>query len=66
MVEISALLKQIEAYCARHEIKETTFGLRAVNDGKFVSRLRSGKTIQLETYQKVSDFLKRKPVRVAA
>jgi hypothetical protein len=66
MVEISALIKQIESYCARHGIEETTFGLRAVNDGKFVARLRSGKTIQLKTYQKVSTFLKRKPVRVAA
>lgn len=61
MNEIDALLKLIEAYCARHEIEETTFGLRAVNDGKFVSRLRRGKSIQLKTYSRVSAFLKRKP-----
>ncbi|KKB80812.1 hypothetical protein VW35_00965 [Devosia soli] len=66
MVEISALLKQIEAYCQRHEIEETTFGLRAVNDGKFVARLRAGKTIQLKTLHKVTAFMKRKPARVAA
>lgn len=66
MTEIIALLHQIENYCARHGIEETTFGLRAVNDGKFVNRLRSGKTIQLSTYEKVTAFLKRKPVRVAA
>ena len=66
MIEIETLLKQIEAYCARHGIKETTFGLRAVNDGKFVQRLRDGSSIQIETYKKVSDFLKRKPSRVAA
>ena len=66
MFEITALLKQIESYCARHGIEETTFGLRAVNDGKFVARLRDGKTIQLKTYQKVGEFLKRKPTRVAA
>ena len=66
MVEIETLLRQIETYCVRHGIEETTFGLRAVNDGKFVSRLREGSSIQLKTYKKVSDFLKRKPARVAA
>lgn len=58
MIEISDLLKQIEAYCAEHRIEETTFGLRAVNDGKFVSRLRNGKTIQLNTLNKVLAFLR--------
>ena len=66
MIEIAALIKQIEAYCARHGIEETTFGLRAVNDGKFVARLRDGSSIQIKTYKKVSDFLKRKPARIAA
>lgn len=66
MVDISTLIRQIEAYCTRHGIAETTFGLRAVNDGKLVKRLRDGKTIQLDTLNKVSEFLKRKPARVAA
>ncbi len=66
MIEISALIKQIEAYCARHGIAETTFGKRAVNDGKLVQRLRDGKSIQIDTLNKVVDFLKRKPARVAA
>ncbi len=65
MIEISALIKQIEAYCARHGIEETTFGLRAVNDGKLVTRLRGGRTINLKTYEKVAGFLKRKPARAA-
>lgn len=63
MIEISDLLKQIETYCAEHGIEETTFGFRAVNDGKFVSRLRSGKTIHLKTLNKVLAFL---DLRVAA
>jgi hypothetical protein len=66
MFEISALLKQIETYCVRHGIEETTFGLRAVNDGKFVARLRGGRTIQLNTYQKVCTFLSLEPVGDAA
>lgn len=66
MIEISALIRQIETYCDRHGIAETTFGKRAVNDGKLVQRLRDGKTIQIGTLNKVAEFLKRKPARVAA
>lgn len=66
MVEIAELLKQIEAYCAKNEIEETTFGFRAVNDGKFVARIRDGKSITIKTYRKAIDFMKRKPVKVAA
>ena len=66
MIEITSLIRQIEAYCERHEIAETTFGKRAVNDGKLVQRLRAGKSIQIGTLNKVAEYLKRKPVRVAA
>ena len=66
MMEISTLLKKIDVYCQRYGIEETTFGFRAVNDGKFVSRLRNGKTIQLKTLNKVLSFLKTKPAREAA
>lgn len=43
------LLKSIERYCEKQNIEETTFGRKAVNDGKLVSRLREGRTITLET-----------------
>jgi hypothetical protein len=36
---------------------ESTFGRRAVNDGKFVARLRDGARITPETLERVSDFL---------
>ncbi|HZT47082.1 MAG TPA: hypothetical protein VFA64_03845, partial [Hyphomicrobiaceae bacterium] len=36
---------------------ESTFGRRAVNDGKFVARLRDGARITPETLEKVSAFL---------
>ena len=36
---------------------ESTFGRRAVNDGKFVSRLRDGARITPETLERVSAFL---------
>lgn len=46
---LDALLARITEYCAVHGIAETTFGARAVNDGKLVSRLRAGRTVTLRT-----------------
>ena len=36
------LIAQIEAFCRAEDIAESTFGRQAVNDGKFVGRLRNG------------------------
>jgi hypothetical protein len=38
---------------------ESTFGRRAVNDGKFVARLRDGARVTPETLQRVNDFIMR-------
>ena len=38
----STLLDSISAFCKQENMAESTFGRRAVNDGKFVSRLRDG------------------------
>ncbi|MDQ5850294.1 MAG: hypothetical protein M3544_15155 [Pseudomonadota bacterium] len=38
---------------------ESTFGRRAVNDGKFVARLRDGARVMPETLQRVNQFLAR-------
>ncbi len=53
------LLVSIADFCRRSGIAESTFGRRAVNDGKFVSRLRDGARITPETLARVSDFLVR-------
>ena len=42
-----------------HGVAESTFGRRAVNDGKFVARLRDGARITPETLQRVSEYLHR-------
>ena len=42
-------LRRIETYCEQQYVEETTFGRKAVNDGKLVARLRSGKTITVDT-----------------
>ncbi|CAN0574643.1 unnamed protein product, partial [Laminaria digitata] len=48
-MEHADLIRRIEAYCRRAEIAESTFGRRAVNDGKFVGRLREGKRVTTRT-----------------
>ena len=37
------ILSQITAFCRKADMAESTFGRRAVNDGKLVHRLREGK-----------------------
>ncbi|HVP08471.1 MAG TPA: hypothetical protein VMT02_03035 [Burkholderiales bacterium] len=55
----SSLLDSIAAFCRSAGIAESTFGRRAVNDGKFVARLRDGARITPETLERVSSFLER-------
>jgi len=54
-----SLLDSISAFCRSSGIAESTFGRRAVNDGKFVARLRDGARITPETLDRVSSFLER-------
>lgn len=51
------LLAEIDSYCATAGMKETTFGRLAVNDGKFVGRLRGGKDITVGTLERIRDFI---------
>ena len=51
------LLDSISEFCRRAGMAESTFGRHAVNDGKFVSRLRDGARITPETLERVSAFL---------
>ena len=42
------LLGSISDFCRRTGMAESTFGRRAVNDGKFVARLRDGARVTPE------------------
>jgi len=53
------LLDSISSFCRDNGIAESTFGRRAVNDGKFVARLRDGARITPETLDRVNTFLER-------
>lgn len=57
MTETESLIHEIEAYCRRTDTAESTFGRHAVNDGKFVGRLRAGKSVTLKTLNRVRAFM---------
>ena len=52
-----ALLAEIVAFCQRVGMAESTFGRRAVNDGKFVPRLRFGGRVTTQTVERVHAFI---------
>src|SRR2546425_9942670 len=51
------LLGSISDFCRSTGMAESTFGRRAVNDGKFVARLRDGARVTPETLQRVNQFI---------
>lgn len=53
----SELLRDIEAYCRRAGIAESTFGRRAINDGKLCARLRSGRSVTMSTAARIREFI---------
>src|SRR5882672_9607137 len=53
------LLGSISEFCQRSGMAESTFGRRAVNDGKFVARLRDGARVTPETLNRVNQFMER-------
>ncbi len=52
-----AILARISDYCRGNGMAESTFGRRAVNDGKLVSRLREGKRITIDTLERIENFI---------
>jgi hypothetical protein len=51
------ILGEIRDFCRKTQTAESTFGRRAVNDGKLVSRLRDGARITTNTLDKVRVYL---------
>ena len=52
-----SLLGSIIAYCRQAKIAESTFGRLAVNDGKFVARLRDGSRVTPETWRRITEYI---------
>ena len=59
------LLQEISDYCRQTGLAESTFGRRAVNDGKLASRLRHGGRITTETLDRIRAFMTRNRNAVA-
>jgi hypothetical protein len=51
------LLAEIDAFLAPRRMAESTFGRLAVNDGKFVGRLRAGADFRTRTMERVREFI---------
>ena len=56
---IEPTVVEIERFCEEYGIAETTFGRLAVNDGKFVGRLRAGSRAGEATLHSVSSFIRK-------
>lgn len=57
MSTIRTLLSEIDAFLKDAEMAETTFGRHAVNDGKFVGRLRDGADVTVGTVDRVRAYM---------
>lgn len=60
MTAPNPLLNEIVAFLKRSDVDltETEFGLKVMNDGKFVGDLRRGRKVLTETADKVRAFIK--------
>jgi hypothetical protein len=51
------ILREISDFCRETGLAESTFGRRAVNDGKLASRLRNGGRITTDTLDRIRAFM---------
>lgn len=65
MSTMASLLREIEDFLAETQMKKTAFGLKALNDGTFVSRLQDGANVTVKTVDRVRAFIARERVRIA-
>jgi len=53
------ILQEISDFCRQRGLAESTFGRRAVNDGKLANRLRNGGRITTDTLERIRSFMAR-------
>ena len=56
-IENKTIIALIEAYCLETGMAVSTFGRKVVNDGKLITRLRDGKPISIDTYNRILAFI---------
>jgi hypothetical protein len=52
------LLREIEAFIAKHQIKPSRFGLDTMGDGALIPQLRSGRSLSLRNAIRVVRYMK--------
>lgn len=57
MSTVAALLKEITEFCREVAISESTFGRRAMNDGKFVDRIRQGGGLTVANLDRIRIYM---------
>lgn len=71
MSEREKLLKDIESFIAEHNMPETVFGVRAMNDTALLTKLRRGRSVRIDTAERLRKFMasykpERRPKKAAA
>ena len=62
MDDNQTLIDEIEQFCRRAGMAESTFGRQVVNDGKFVGRLRDGRGVTTTTVTRVRRYISERPL----
>jgi len=57
--EVQLLVREIESFCRRAGLAESTFGRLAVGNSKLMTRLRAGRGVTLKTLQRLRDYMRR-------
>lgn len=57
MITNQSIIESIEKHCEAAGMAVSTFGRKAVNDGKLIARLRDGKPISIDTYNRINAFI---------
>lgn len=60
------LLKEIDTFLAERKIGDHRFGVLAINNGRLLERLRSGRRIWPETAEKIRQFMVRERETLSA
>lgn len=65
MFSHTSLISEIEAFLSESQMTKTAFGLRALNDGTFVGRLKKGDNVTLKTVERVRAFMSAERAKTA-
>lgn len=59
------LLSKANAFCEKHDYSLSRVGKDAINDSKFLARVRDGDNFTIKTYQTVIDWIDAKDAELS-